>query len=78
MSPRGSTDEHSHSSGTDRFVDEWPRSFAQAVDGRLVELRLELLREARQWLGEYERSREPELRGRLLVTLEHLALLVRT
>jgi hypothetical protein len=53
------------------------RSFAEAVDGRLVELRLELLREAQLWLSEYEQSREPVTQGRLLATLEHLALLVR-
>lgn len=51
-------------------------SFAEVVDARQVEVRAELLREASHWLSEYERHRRDEDRGRLLATLDHLALLV--
>lgn len=53
-------------------------SFAVAVEPiALVEGRRELLREAQHWLGVWERNRDAEARGRLLQSLEALALLVR-
>lgn len=55
-----------------------PPSFAEVAAGTpLVETRRELVREASHWLGEFERHRRHEDRGRLLQTLETLALLVR-
>lgn len=41
----------------------------------LSEGRRELLREAQHWLGVWERRRDDEARGRLLQSLELLALL---
>jgi hypothetical protein len=52
-------------------------TFAEAVDRVDGELRRELLREAQHWLGEWERARTEEARGRLLQALEDLALLIR-
>jgi hypothetical protein len=54
------------------------RSFAEIVDAVGAELRSELVREAQHWLAEWERHRRDEDRGRLLQTLELLALHVRT
>lgn len=49
--------------------------FALAVEPvELVEVRRELLREAKHWLGEWERHRDEEARGRLLQSLEMLAM----
>lgn len=54
-----------------------PLSFAEAVEpAPLAEARAELIREARHWLCEFERHRRDEDRGRLLQTLDVLALLV--
>ena len=53
-------------------------SFAVAVEQiELVEGRRELVREVRHWLGVWERTRNEEARGRLVQSLELLALLVR-
>lgn len=53
-------------------------SFALAVEPiELVEGRRDLVREVQHWLGVWERTRDPEARGRLLQSLEVLALLVR-
>lgn len=47
--------------------------FALSIEPvELVELRRELLREARLWLHVWERSRDPEARGRLLQSLDML------
>lgn len=56
----------------------YPYSFAAAVDGRAVETRRELLREAQYWLTEWEHHRREEHLGRLLQTLDTIALLVRS
>ena len=53
------------------------RSFAEAVDVRCVEVRRVLLREAGRSLRRWEQHRDPEDRGRLLLALETLALLIR-
>lgn len=54
------------------------RSFALAVEPiELVETRRELLREAQLWLTRWEQSRDAEARGRLLQSLDVLAMLVR-
>jgi hypothetical protein len=53
-------------------------SFAESVEGApLLEARRELVREAAFWLGEFERHRRDEDRGRLLEALELLGFLVR-
>lgn len=53
-------------------------SFATATEPvELLESRRELVREVQWWLSEWERSRDPEARGRLLQSLDVLALLVR-
>lgn len=51
--------------------------FHQLVEGIAGEVRLELIREAKFSLAEWERTRCPEARGRLLAALEQLALLVK-
>lgn len=43
----------------------------------IADARMELLREARQLLVEWERDRHPVTRGMLLATLETVKLLVR-
>jgi hypothetical protein len=53
-------------------------SFALAVEPvELVETRRELVREVQHWLGIWENSRSEEVRGRLVQSLEVLALLVK-
>jgi hypothetical protein len=59
-------------------VEQEPQGFAVAVEGApLVEARREQIREAQHWLTEWERHRRDEDRGRLLQSLDTLALLVR-
>lgn len=54
-------------------------SFALDVEPiELVETRRELVREVQWWLGVWERSRTEEARGRLVQSLEVLALLLRS
>ena len=53
-------------------------SFALAVEPvELVETRRELVREVQWWLGVWEQSRTEEARGRLVQSLEVLALLLK-
>lgn len=59
------------------FAPQGP-SFALAVEPvELVETRRELVREVQHWLAVWENSRSEEVRGRLVQSLEVLALLVK-
>lgn len=62
-----------------RVEQERGLSFALAVEPvELVEARRELVREVQHWLTAWERGRGEQARGRLLQSLDVLALLVRS
>ena len=67
-----------HSEPTAFRYNRCHRSFALDVEpAELVELRRELVREVQFWLTEWEQGRADEAKGRLLQSLELLALVIR-